>query len=70
MLNDRLHHRVNKQIHLERVVALAGAVQMFHVPLELDVEADVNVDGVEDQRQGGEGLVVVVQLLLEGLGPG
>lgn len=55
------HSKNNRQI--------IGAYRL-HVPLELDVEADVNVDGVEDQLQGGEGLVVVVQLLLEGLGSG
>ena len=67
MLNDRLHHRVNKQIHLERVVALAGAVQMFHVPLELDVEADVLADRVEDELQRWEWLMVIVRFLLKRL---
>ena len=38
---------------------------MLHVPLELNVEADLDVNGVEDELQGWEGLVIIVQLLLE-----
>jgi len=31
--------------------------------LELDVVSDVNADGLEDELQGGERLVVIVGLL-------
>jgi hypothetical protein len=51
-------------------VALPGPVAVLHVPLELDVEAHVRVDRVEDELQRRERLVVVVRLLLKVLRAG
>ena len=43
---------------------------MFHVPLELDVEADVLADRVEDELQRWEWLMVIVRFLLKRLRSG
>ena len=68
MLHDRLHDRVDKEIHLEGVVTLSRPVDVLHVPLQFDVKTQVNIQGLEDELQRREGLVVIISLLLESLG--
>jgi len=70
VFHDRLQDRVDEEIHLEGVVTFSRPVDVLHVPLQFDVEAQVNVQRLEDELQRREGLVVIVSLLLERLGSG
>jgi hypothetical protein len=49
VVHDGLHNSVDEEVHLEGVMTLSRPVDVLHVPLQLDVEAQVDVQRHQDE---------------------
>ena len=71
MTQDRLEDLVEEEIHLHGVASLVLHLASLHHPriLDLNVEAAAGVEPLQDQLQGGEGLVLLIPRVPPALDP-
>ena len=71
MAQNSLEDLVEEEVHLHGVANLGLHLPCLHHPwvLDLNVEAAAGVEPVQDQLQGGEGLMLLIPSITPALDP-